>query len=478
MVNSLKEQSLSLTFRQVKLLFTGTPRVGKSTLKKRIMKEITNLSVEPETNVSTGLEKPCVVQVSLNDSKAEQAAFMISHSSKESSHTWKNQKLEKQFSTLFDSMLGRKVNPLNFEDGDKATSPQISVALNQTTEKGMESIPSLPVSSPFLPPVPSPSSPPVPSPSATSLPSQSSPLVIPPSSQSSLLPSLVRDIASVARQINWQEKKEQLALVEETTNVYIMDTGGQPEFHEVLPFVLQGRAVHLILFSLLEDKDGVDCLDRQFEVDYFSEETSTDPYNSVYPVKDVLFQLLASFHSLYKSEICNQRVSNLDLNSCVCSPQAILVGTYKDKFFEGKDLSQQKQCLDQVNQKLITTFKRSDFYEKSFLSTVPQELQCAGDSTNAGDRYYVAMDNMNGTMEEMEIFRHFLTKKIFQITKAIELPCSVLLFHLPFFQINAVSRMHIVMHAASRGILLLCASLPTVENPGSRYVKSIVKRLR
>ena len=228
-METLKEQSLSLKFRQVKLVFTGTPRVGKSTLKKRIMKEMTNLSGESKINPSTGLEKPCVVQVPLKDGEAEQAAFVISRSSKESSHAWKNQKLEEQFSTLFDSMLARKVNPSDVENGNEAISPRDSkddgdVAFDQPAQIDMES----------------PSSPPVQSPSL--------PLVSPPSSQPSSPPSLVPDISSVVRDINWQKTKEQLALLEETTTVYIiMDPGGQPEFHEVLPLVLHGQALHLVL---------------------------------------------------------------------------------------------------------------------------------------------------------------------------------------------------------------------------------------
>ena len=38
--------------------------------------------------------------------------------------------------------------------------------------------------------------------------------------------------------------------IEKTTTVYIMDIGGQPEFHEIMPIILTGPALHMIFFNL------------------------------------------------------------------------------------------------------------------------------------------------------------------------------------------------------------------------------------
>ena len=36
-------------------------------------------------------------------------------------------------------------------------------------------------------------------------------------------------------------------------SIYFMDTGGQPEFHELLPPLLRGPALHLIFFNASHD---------------------------------------------------------------------------------------------------------------------------------------------------------------------------------------------------------------------------------
>jgi len=41
--------------------------------------------------------------------------------------------------------------------------------------------------------------------------------------------------------------------IEKTTTIYLMDTGGQPEFHEILPIILPGPALHMVLFNLAFD---------------------------------------------------------------------------------------------------------------------------------------------------------------------------------------------------------------------------------
>lgn len=405
--------------------------MGKTTLKKRLTKEIINLTTHPNPFPSTGLEKPQVLQVSVpscTDTRiCEHVAFGIAQSGTSgdaSSWDWKELNLEEQISILLDSiaMLPQKSE----QHAPQASHDEPPTERKRKKKRGSEEANQQKVSQPSpLPPSQKQSS---------HLPVDDE--SVPSSSGSTLattmpLPSreLAMEVEDLARTINWEKTRKKLrVLVEEMVSVYVMDTGGQPEFHEVLPHVLQGPALHLVLFSLLE-KDNVDCLDRQFEVEYVSEELkSVVPYKSVYPVNKVLFQLLSSFYSLHKSQEVRQVLQNMTLNPALHHPQAVLIGTYKDVFLS-KSAS---QCFDRINQKLITTFKGADFLEKDFLSTVPHELRrpCTQQVSGNRNTYFLAVDNMHGTEEDMAQFRHFLAERISRIALPVELPCSVLLFHL------------------------------------------------
>ena len=416
-IESLKKKHLSIKFRPVKLMFCGPPRVGKSTLKKRLLREIANLATDPTYITSTGLEKPQVVQVSLSG-ELERSAFIIS-AGKMSAHDWRDQDLHQQIGVLFNTMLQHKAD----ESGSKAQSAQADL------DQGSGHSPDHPDKSQ----------------------NQDNPLQakVVPGDQNcdeheasefegfgvSAPTTLHDEIKEVAQSSHWVEARILLRPhVEDSASVYVMDTGGQPEFHEVLPHVLKPPALFLVFFSLLEAKDGTDCLDRQFTVEYASEDGEAGfPYKSVYPVKEVLFQLLSSFHSLQEPPEVEKGQS---FGQSLLRSQAILVGTYKDKLLQ-KFAWQKELLLDAVNRKIAATFKGARFLEKSFLSTVPAELQCVDvgklDKTSAlskEDRLYVAVDNMHGTKEEMSAFRNFLSQRIFEVAKPIELPCSVLLFHL------------------------------------------------
>ena len=43
--------------------------------------------------------------------------------------------------------------------------------------------------------------------------------------------------------------------IEKTITLYIMDTGGQPEFYEIIPLFLNGPALHLVFFNLIFSLD-------------------------------------------------------------------------------------------------------------------------------------------------------------------------------------------------------------------------------
>ena len=84
--------------------------------------------------------------------------------------------------------------------------------------------------------------------------------------------------------------------IEKTITLYIMDTGGQPEFHEIIPLFLNGPALHLVFFNLTFS------LDDPIPI-RFCQQDGTDSmikYNSSYTGKQMICQLLSSLYCLSK----------------------------------------------------------------------------------------------------------------------------------------------------------------------------------
>ena len=72
----------------------------------------------------------------------------------------------------------------------------------------------------------------------------------------------------------------------------IIDTGGQPEFHEMLPALITGPAVNLLVFKLTED------LQSRYPITYRSSDGNSDPYLTSLTHEEVIFRSLSSIACL------------------------------------------------------------------------------------------------------------------------------------------------------------------------------------
>ena len=107
-------------------------------------------------------------------------------------------------------------------------------------------------------------------------------------------------------------------LLEGSTTVHLTDTGGQPEFHEILPALISGPVITLLVFKLNEN------LREKCQVRYISVEgRKMEEYDTSYTTEDVIFQ------SLSATACFGSQVSS----ACNSSSQsaALFVGTHKDK---------------------------------------------------------------------------------------------------------------------------------------------------
>ena len=72
----------------------------------------------------------------------------------------------------------------------------------------------------------------------------------------------------------------------------IIDTGGQPEFHEMLPALITGPAVNLLVFKLTEDLQG------RYPITYRSADGNSEPYLTSLTHEEVIFRSLSSIACL------------------------------------------------------------------------------------------------------------------------------------------------------------------------------------
>ena len=86
----------------------------------------------------------------------------------------------------------------------------------------------------------------------------------------------------------WAESLVQEVLGQ-SLNFYFSDTGGQPEFQEVLPALLSGPSVFIVVFKL------TDHLSQKYRVQFVkSEQQKTVMYESSFTVTETILQSLTS----------------------------------------------------------------------------------------------------------------------------------------------------------------------------------------
>ena len=205
-------------------------------------------------------------------------------------------------------------------------------------------------------------------------------------------------------------------LLEGSTLLHILDTGGQPSFFEVLPMLLSGRTLEIFLFKLNE------ALEERYVVEYVSSDGNTAiPSVSSFTVEQVLFQAISS--SSYSSPPASLLTSDL-LPAHRSQSATILVGTYKDqvtdeKFEEIDDTLQKKlKCCPLPDTTIIRYPNRRKGQQPPFNVVVPV------DNTSPTDPGITLLqDLMNEVLE-----KHF---------EPFDTPLSWLMFHLCVRTTNA-----------------------------------------
>ena len=143
------------------------------------------------------------------------------------------------------------------------------------------------------------------------------------------------------------------------TMLHIIDTGGQPEFHEILPALITGPAINLLVFKLTED------LRSRYKIIYRSPTGESNPYETSLTHEEVIFRSLASIACLRQNTIgWSFDEAPIEDES---EPAAFLIATHRDQVEENK--------VDEVNQQLRTKIENSSHLFHSNLVQFSQSDQ-------------------------------------------------------------------------------------------------------
>ena len=196
---------------------------------------------------------------------------------------------------------------------------------------------------------------------------------------------------------------QELGDLEEMTTVYFMDTGGQPEFHELLPPLLRGPTLHLIFFNASHD------LTLPVDVSFRHEDGETSlTYKTSSNSIEIVHQLLSSHYCLSQENNIQNSVS-------------VLLGSHIDLL--STDKMERSKQIQEVSELLLTHIGNTSFYKDGFI-TFP---------TSEGvdyDPIFLPLDNATASEEEMEDIQTFLLKVMKDRFPPVPLPLTWAAFHL------------------------------------------------
>ena len=119
------------------------------------------------------------------------------------------------------------------------------------------------------------------------------------------------------------------ALLDKSMTIFYTDTGGQPEFHEVLPALVAGPSIFLLVFSLAEP------LNSLYKVIFESATEKYEMYDSSFSVSEVLMQCFSSISSYHNAQLRDFSKKKSDVQKYIklrhpptCA--VLVIGTHSD----------------------------------------------------------------------------------------------------------------------------------------------------
>ena len=414
---ALKE-GVAISLKYLKVLFFGPPRTGKTSMRRRLIGEIQNLSNEP-FQASTGTTEMYDVIVKLVEDKTTTSTTVITkskwstvkalHGKEKCSH---ETDLDEELWILYQIINGvvltiQKISHVSDafdekETQDEATS-HVPIPVNDkkaqdeaTKVKGptnvkMDSVPS--------------ANPPKavkinPNAFIQEVASDGKPMF---RLSAKEMEEIEKAFVAFKKVLHTPGQEELKVLLDGTMLLNMVDTGGQPAFLEMLPALTIGPALYLIFFRLNQN------LKQRYKIQYVSEDNEAIEFeDSSYTVEEVIFQALSSI-------ACFSCTAHKKANVPSASHAAMLIATHKDQL--GSDPEAEIKAKDaELKENLKEVLETDPF--KNFLHFF------------SDDQFMFAIDNMKGDEQELTEVRQRLEDVIKQEFDDFPIPASWLMFNI------------------------------------------------
>ena len=380
------KDSLEMFF--LKFLFLGPPRLGKTTVRRRLMGEIEDIKSageagQPQPSTGTLETGHSVVVKTVSNTSAivtesewsavaslEDEARMLFHNLVDTISNKSSTPLE-AFATVNEALPDRSIK---IDDKSSSQSNTDSLQLgNQIKNRKVtdESRPN------FLP-------------------------------SPTMFPQDMLDITTIFKEAMgsdyWKDVKHMFK-----AHLRMEDTGGQPELMDMLPALTVGPGLYLLFINLQNE------LDEHYKLSYCSSSgESTPSVNSTYTVMEMLFSALSSIccSKTIPTNIFDDENVMPELNNILESSHSVayIVGTHKDMVKE--------ECIKILNKQLKEKITGTAFYRQNILQF------------SSEDDVIVTVDNMEGGKEEICHVRALLEKAMEKHFKKLRVPAVWLLFSL------------------------------------------------
>ena len=389
---------LTLTLRYLKFLFFGPPRSGKSSTRRRLIKEIVNLSQLSGPSISTGVAE--TNDVIIKKLTSEPAAIAGSQ--------WWSMKRSNEGTQL--DMYGEGelgyLAQLFYQLIYKSTTPATSsepFPVQESDEHSKNE--ALDPSNLTIVPVSTNDQ------KAESIAEEAE------EGELEMLGSDLSDTEEAEIKIAFEkltsilqsDSPEDLKrLLEDLTMINMTDVGGQPAFLDMLPALTIGPALYFLFFRLDQE------LRKKYPVRFLPDEKGAEiVLETSYCIEEVLYQCLASIACFSSHSLENSKTAS----KLAASSRALLFGTYKDQVDDAQISSVQKTLEDK--------FKGTRLYKEGLLLK-PLKSKMA-----------FTVDNMHGTEKsEMSDIRNDIEGIITTCFPAIPIPVSWLMFRIVLHLLN------------------------------------------
>ena len=388
---------LSLTLRYLKFLFFGPPRSGKSSTRRRLIKEIVNLSQLGVPSISTGVAE--TNDVIIKKLASEPAVIAGSQ--------WRSMKRTKegtQLDVYGEGDLGYLAQLFFQLISKRSTSTTPSTSSEPVTvQDSNDDSKSETLDSSYLTIIPASTS----DHKAESIgqgddETELEMLLTLSDQEKSEIDKAFEKLTTILQSDSPEDLKR---ILEDLTMINMTDVGGQPAFLDMLSALTIGPALYFLFFRDQE-------LRKKYPVRYHPPDSEREvTLESSYCIVEVLYQCLSSI-ACFSCQLGAEMATNPQVTS-----RALLFGTYKDRVC--------KRQITDIESTMEEHFKETTLYKEDLLLK------------SLHGKMVITVDNMFGTDEsEMSDIRKDIEGIIKTYFPATPIPVSWLMFRIVLHLLN------------------------------------------